>query len=124
MFRAVLLAFPMLLALPAAAEDAPFAKEPTVAWERDVGGRGGDRIAPLGDSFFAAAGYLLARPGLARNAWLVRIDSDGELIWRRSFGNEGDAAIHALIADKSAIAAAGSRVAGERGEDGWLLQLR
>lgn len=81
-------------------------------------------VAALPGGGAVAAGYSLDRSGPVRRAWLAGIDAEGELLWRKAFAHEGDAAIHALALSGTALVAAGSRVAGDQGEDGWIFQLR
>lgn len=96
-------------------------------WEFRPGERQGTALAavPLADGGALLGGYLADRPRLTRRAWLARIDATGDALWEKTFVAEGDAAIRALaLSADGRLTAGGSRLAGARGEDGWIFQLR
>ena len=71
-------------------------------WENDVGGTGSDVIVsalPTSDGGFIADGYSSSPPSGNKtstffgveDAWLVRLDANGNKLWDQSFGSPGGA---------------------------------
>ncbi len=61
-------------------------------WEKPYGGESGNQIAysivSTADGGFAVAGYTDARSAATRDLWILRVDSDGDSLWAKSFGGE------------------------------------
>lgn len=96
-------------------------------WEFRPGKRQGTAHAAvaLPDGGAILGGHLVEGSRLSRRAWLARIDAEGNVMWEKTWDAAGDAAIEALaLGPDGTLTAAGSRLTGERGEDGWILQLR
>ncbi len=100
-------------------------------WQRTFGGNGNDRartvIATL-DGGSLVGGFTRSRGDRAGDAWLLRLDAQGELLWERTFGGAGDDGLYhlALLADGD-VAAVGHRArlgVDDRPQfDLWALRL-
>lgn len=89
----------------------------TRAWERKIGGAGFDvvhDIVRLADGRFAVAGYGDARTDHGFDVFLARLSANGEVEWRRDFGDGDDD----RIVDVEALRSGGYALVGysRRGE--------
>jgi PKD repeat protein len=131
----LVLAF-LLLAMLAGYAQAP----PLFSWQRSLGGSSLDAIQKMlvcanGDQLLtgntqSANGDIQSNHG-ARDFWLVRLTSAGQLLWSRTYGGSGsDIATAALeLADGSLMvcgytASVNGDVSGNHGNyDGWVIHL-
>ncbi len=73
----------------------------TVVWETTVGGTGSDYLEPIAET--ADGGYVLAGTSLSgvsgnksedlmglTDFWIIKLDSDGEVIWENTIGGFGE----------------------------------
>ena len=110
-------------ALPAAAAEAP-----KVMWEKTFGGAEDDGVVALTalpDGGLAAAGWTASKGAGSADAWVLRLDAAGNLVWDRTFGGadwDGATALAALPDGGLAVAGrTDSKGAGDR--DAWVLRL-
>jgi FHA domain len=82
-------------------------------------------VAPAGTDGYVLAGSIVAKSGASENAWLVKIDGDGKIVWERSFGGDGADRLNDLKALKDggfiAVGTTASNGAGK--SDLWVLRL-
>jgi len=83
-----------------------FDVEGTVLWSKTYGGSGediGQKVIETSDGGFALAGYSQSSDGDAsanqgfHDNWLLRLDSQGELLWEKSYGYAGHDHAYSLI---------------------------
>ncbi len=61
-----------------------------ILWQRTYDVSGGDiwsQIVPLADGGFVATGEVLAAAFFRGDAWIVRLDPQGDVLWERRFGD-------------------------------------
>ena len=105
-------------------------------WQQAYGGTGNDELRmalALPDGGFIAVGHTESAPLSkgGRDAWLVRTDGLGRLLWQRAYGGSGNDAARAIVA----LPDGGYVVVGETGSadiagltprgatDAWLMRL-
>ena len=96
-------------------------------WARTYGGRAYDHCTSLiqtADDGFALAGYTESFGAGGEDFWLVRVDEDGDSLWSRSFGGEGDDGCYSLIqtADGGFALAGRTNSFGAGEGDFWLVR--
>jgi hypothetical protein len=98
-------------------------------WRRVYGGPGDDGLRGLveaADGDLLVVGYTSSVPGGERDGWVARLDSEGDLIWQRSYGSaDGEEAFLDLVALASGhFVLVGEREAGPDGDrDVWMLEI-
>ena len=101
-------------------------REGEVVWERVLGGSGNDRVRSViatADGGFLAVGFTASRGAGNRDAWILRLDAAGTVLWERILGGSGDdGAFHAAALPQGGFAVAGYR-ASDGGYDLWALTL-
>jgi len=100
----------------------------TLVWEQTLGTRGNDRArtaAPAPDGGFFVGGFQAGSGPGDRDAWLLRVDADGEPVWERRFGGPGDDGVFhvAALPDGGAAMTGHARTGGGRGFDLWVARL-
>jgi hypothetical protein len=113
-------------------------------WDRSFGGTGLDELSAL--QITAEGGFLLGGSSLSgisgnktsanfgnRDCWLVRLDSDGNVLWDRSYGGNSRDELHALessvdggyiIGSYSASGISGNRTVPAFGfSDYWVVRI-
>jgi hypothetical protein len=82
-------------------------------------------VAPAGGDGYVLAGSIVTRGGASEDAWLVKIDGDGKIVWERHFGGDGADRLNDLKALPDggfiAIGTTASRGAGKA--DLWVMRL-
>jgi hypothetical protein len=94
---------------------------------RVFGGGKNDRFidaASLPDGGTLAVGFTASSGAGDRDAWAVRIDAQGEAVWRRTFGGPlDDGAYGVAVADGTAVVAGFTRPDEGAGYDVWAARL-
>jgi len=70
-----------------------FGQEPDTLWTRVIGGDSDDvayDIEELWDGGFAIAGYTKSISITNYDAWLIRTDVNGNILWSKTYGGNGD----------------------------------
>jgi len=98
------------------------------AWVRQYGGQGDDRawsVAEADDHGFLVAGFLDGPPGHGVDVWVFRVDSQGTVLWERTFGGAGDDRAWEIIRTRDGLftIAAETASAGAGQIDAWLIKL-
>lgn len=99
-----------------------------VAWERTFGGAGNDRAraaTALPNGNFLVAGFTNSKGAGDRDAWVIRLDPDGNVVWERTLGGAGDDGATALAgAADGAVWVAGYTNSTDTGRyAAWLTRL-
>ncbi|MCB9947289.1 MAG: PQQ-like beta-propeller repeat protein [Rhodospirillaceae bacterium] len=96
-------------------------------WRLVDGGPGNDRaeaVAATADGGFVIAGFTTSVPGHGRDAWVVRLDDTGTIVWQRSFGGTGtDGAAAVAETVNGDILLTGHRFDAATGFDLWVARL-
>jgi hypothetical protein len=99
----------------------------TLLWSAFYGGEMGDGAESLAitDSGFVLGGYTESAGNGGTDAWIVRVDNDGLVLWEATFGEEEDDIARALVfTQDGGIAFAGSTGSGGYGGlDFYLLKM-
>jgi hypothetical protein len=99
-----------------------------MVWERSFGGDTEDRartVAATTDGGFAVGGSTLLPGPAERQAWILKLDSRGRLLWQRTFGQLLDDGVFHIAAmpDRGLIAVGYSQELSDRGYELWALRL-
>jgi hypothetical protein len=107
-----------------------FDHEGRVIWDKTFGGRNDDgpvkkAFVPLPDGGFAMVGTTYSKGAGASDAWVLRLDPQGNVLWDRTFGGRGEDAGFAIAAmpDGGFAVAAKSRSKGPGVAYAWVLRL-
>jgi hypothetical protein len=77
-----------------------YAQIPDTLWTRTYGGTGHDigyYIYPTHDSGFCVAGYTASFGGGVQNAYLLRLDSNGDTLWAKYYGGVSYDGAHCVL---------------------------
>lgn len=81
-------------------------------------------VAPAGADGYVLAGSIVAKSGASEDAWLVKIDGDGKIVWERRFGGDGADRLNDLKALPGGFIAVGQTASKGAGKaDLWVLRL-
>ncbi|MGA3192317.1 MAG: hypothetical protein ABSD73_07365 [Candidatus Bathyarchaeia archaeon] len=99
----------------------------TMLWNQTYGGSGDDgafSVIQTNDTGFALAGTTTSYGAGETNAWLVKTDSSGNMLWSQTFGGRAQNAAYSLIQTvDGGYALAGSTDSyGAGGYDFWLVK--
>ena len=76
----------------------PFAQ--SLTWEKTYGGSGNDYatcIIETLDNGYAAAGWTDSKGFGGGDAWILKLDSDGNLLWDKTYGGNNDEEAYSII---------------------------
>ncbi|HEX9842485.1 MAG TPA: hypothetical protein VGC20_07030 [bacterium] len=93
-----------------------------------VGGAEADEareVRPSNDGGFVVVGSTASRSAGSRDAWIFRIDKDGNTLWNRTLGGVDDDEASAVVpmVDGAFVVAGTERSKGAGQEDAWVLRL-
>jgi hypothetical protein len=96
-------------------------------WDKAYGGKGDESalaLAVLPDGYIIA-GYTTSFGSGGQDAWLVRTDSGGGLVWDKTFGGAGSDSAASVMAtsDGGFVVAGTTNSAGSGDSDGWLFKV-
>jgi len=99
-----------------------------VVWERAIGAPGDESLVDVRetpDGGFVAVGYTEASGAGGQDAWVVRLDPAGEIVWQRTYGGAGmdQAWSVELLPGGGFLVAGGTTSFGAGATDYWLLEL-
>ena len=100
-----------------------------IQWQKIYGGSNYEEafsIIEIGDGGFAVAGYTESFGAGNSDIWVLRLDSNGQIQWQKSFGGSGDDYRISNIIETSdgGFAIAGVTPSfGAGGDDIWILKL-
>jgi len=104
-----------------------YAQIPDTSWTRTYGGAAHDigyYIYPTHDSGFAVAGYTASFGGGIQNAYLLRLDSNGDTLWTRYYGGSAYDGAHCVIetGDHGFLVAGFAESYGAAGKNLYLIR--
>lgn len=97
-----------------------------VAWQKTYGGNKGsvaNSISPSPDGGFVVAGITESFGAGLYDAWALKLDFDGDVVWQKSYGGEEeDMAMFVCPEPNGGYAVAGSTESFGRLRDFWILR--
>jgi hypothetical protein len=99
-----------------------------VAWQRTIGGKGYDvasSVSSAVDGGYIVAGGTDSYGRGAADAWVLKLDADGNILWQSAYGGDRDdrAASVQPTTDGGYVVAGDTRSFGAGGNDAWVLKL-
>ncbi len=73
--------------------------QPTIQWQKCIGDTGQDAITcsdKAHNGGYILGGIKYSCNGVSTQAWMVRIDNQGQVLWERCYGGSGTENIHAI----------------------------
>ena len=103
-------------------------KDGNKVWDKTFGGEKGDianSIQQTSDGGYIVAGYTESFGNGGADAWVIRLDKDGNKLWDKTFGGEkGDVANSIQqTSDGGYIVAGYTESFGNGGADAWVIKL-
>jgi predicted secreted protein len=100
-----------------------------LVWEKTFGGSNNDAISSIrqvSDEGYIAAGYTMSKGTIGRDAWILKLDSQGNLEWDKTFGDDlmPDGLNSIIQTQDESYIAVGSKSSEDFTPDGWLIKLR
>jgi len=97
-------------------------------WDRTYGGSGRDEVYSLiqtTDDGYAVAGFTYSKGAGESDFWVIKLDSQGKMIWDKTFGGSyNDAASSLIQTTDGGYAVAGDTTSKDAGkEDFWVIKL-
>jgi len=97
-------------------------------WTRTYGGNGDERancILPTGDGGFLLAGTTYSFGSGDGDMWLVKVNSQGDSLWSRTYGGSSHEWVSAMVpaGDGGFLLAGGTYSFGSGGYDMWLVKV-
>lgn len=71
-----------------------------LVWEKDFGGADwdiGNSVSETNDGGFIVAGYTASKGAGARDGYLIKVNSDGEMVWDQTYGFERSDELHDVV---------------------------
>ena len=104
-------------------------KNGNMIWDKTFGGRDSDAahsIIQTRDGGFVVAGYTVSKSDRGSNAWIVKMDKDGNKIWDKAFGGKNADEAHSIIQSRDGgfvvAGYTGSKGAGK--QDIWIIKIK
>ena len=99
-----------------------------IAWQKTYGGEafdGATFIQQTSDGGYVVAGWTLSFGAGTSDMWILKLDSDGDITWQKTYGGSGEdyPGIHPQTADEGYIVAGWTSSFGAGNRDYWLLKL-
>jgi uncharacterized delta-60 repeat protein len=99
-----------------------------IVWQHAYGGLGADyaiSIAKTSDNGFIVAGWTDSFGAGGNDAWLLRLNNTGGVIWQKAYGGKGDDVAFSVgqTSDGGFIVAGSTNSSGAGGRDAWLFKL-
>jgi len=105
-------------------------KEPTpmILWEQTYGGSQDDRansIIQTTDGGYVVAGYTSSKGAGGFDAWILKLDNQGNLLWDRTYGGSQDDRANSIIqtTDGGYVVAGYTSSKGAGEVDAWIIRL-
>lgn len=103
-------------------------KTNALIWQISVGGAGEDvanSVVVCSDGGIVIAGKTNSTSAGDYDGYVVKIDSDGDVVWERTFGGPAEDVVNDIIATSDGgFAGVGfTKSSGAGGNDGWLVKL-
>jgi len=99
-----------------------------VVWQKTYGGTQWDRalaIVPTSDGGYVVAGYTNSFGAGLSDAWVLRLDGQGNVVWQKTYGGTQWDRAFAIVptSDGGYVVAGYTESFGAGGEDVWVLKL-
>ena len=99
-----------------------------IVWDRTYGGSGYDEAWSLiqtTDGGYAVAGYTSSKGAGGYDAWVIRLDQEGNKVWDKTYGGSQDDGAWSLIqtTDGGYAVAGYTSSKGAGGRDFWVIKL-
>jgi len=99
-----------------------------VEWQKTFGGEGNDEansIQQTKDGGYIVAGWTYSLGSGERDAYILKLNSKGEVEWQKTFGGEDSDIANSIqqTTDGGYIVAGWTKSSGSRGEDAYILKL-
>lgn len=99
-----------------------------VAWQRTYGGVYNDAassVHPTADGGYIVAGNTWSFGAGRSDAWVLKLDGSGSVVWQKTYGGAGDEAALSVvpIAGGGYVVAGNTNSFGAGGGDAWVLKL-
>ncbi len=95
-------------------------------WNKTYGGAGDDlaySVVLTSDGGYAIAGYTYSYGAGSTDAWLVKTDGSGNMLWSKTYGGTGNEDAHSVVlTSDGGYAIAGSTASYGGGWDMWLVK--
>lgn len=100
----------------------------TVIWQMAYGGPSGDRasaVSATGDGGFVVAGTTESAGASRSDVWVLRLGSDGGILWQATYGGPEEEIANAVRSTKDGgcIVAGTTESFGDGFRDAWILRL-
>jgi hypothetical protein len=99
-----------------------------ILWQNAYGGPGADyatSIATISGDGFIVAGWTNSFGAGGNDAWLLRLDNTGGVIWQKAYGGAGEDVALSVepTSDRGFIVAGFTNSSGAGGQDAWVFKL-
>jgi hypothetical protein len=99
-----------------------------IVWQRAYGGAGADyatSIASTPGDGFIVAGWTNSFGAGGKDAWLLRLDNTGGVIWQKAYGGAGEDIALSVepTSDRGFIVAGSTNSSGAGAQDAWVFKL-
>lgn len=103
-------------------------KQGDIVWDKILGGDNWDGARSLqqtSDNKFIIAGFTKSKGLKGKNAWIVKIDENGDILWEKLYGDNNDDEIFSIkkTRDNGYILAGYTTSIEAEAKDCWLLKL-
>ena len=103
-------------------------KEGNIVWQKTYGALGDEEVNSIqqtSDSGYIAAGWTNSYAGIQTEAWVLKLDMDGNIQWQRTYGGSGDDKIYSIqeTLDGRYIVAGTMDSYGSGKKDAWVMKL-
>ena len=97
-------------------------------WENTFGGTLADKaygIVPMSDDGVVVVGNTRSNGGFGNNAWIIRLNRAGDLVWEREFGGLNNDQVYGVVKteDGGVVVAGHTRSRGAGKSDFWVFRL-
>ena len=109
-----------------AASDSLVQSSTELIWERTYGGKGDDRAfyaAPTKDGGFLIVGSTTSFSEGEPTAWIVRIDSDGNMLWNKTFPKRNGSEFRHVLKTEDGFLLVGNTFASSGDSDGMIIRI-
>jgi len=101
---------------------------PILTWDSTYGGRVEEAALSLiqtTDGGYAVAGYTLSKGAGKLDFWVIKLDSQGNMVWDTTYGGSGGDAAYSLIqtTDGGYAVAGATSSKGAGADDFWVIKL-
>jgi hypothetical protein len=109
-----------------AASDSLVQSSTELIWERTYGGKGDDRAfyaAPTKDGGFLIVGSTTSFSEVEPMAWIVRVDSEGNMLWNKTFPEINGSEFRHVLKTEDGFLLVGNTFASSGDSDGMIIRI-